>query len=193
MIFETRSYSALIVSASEKFNSLLSPILTESGYSPVIYASSVSAAKRKYLEKTFDIVIINAPLPDDSGDSFAADVCTRKNSVCMMIVKSDILEETNSRLVEQGVFVMAKPFAQGTLYMALKWLESARERLRIVDARTPSLEEKMEEIRIVNRAKWVLIEKKSMSEEEAHHYIEKQAMDTSSTRRTVAERIINEA
>ena len=193
MIFETRTYSALIVSASEKFNALLSPLLTESGYTPVIYAPSISAAKRKILEKPFDLVIINAPLPDDFGSSFAVDVCSGKVSVCMMVVKNDILEETNSRLVEQGVFVMPKPFSSGTLYMALKWLESARERLRIVDSRTPSLEEKMEEIRIVNRAKWILIENKGMSEEEAHHYIGKRAMDTSSTRRAVAEMIINGA
>ena len=45
----------------------------------------------------------------------------------------------------------------------------------------------MAEIRLVNRAKWVLIEQLRMTEQEAHRYIEKQAMDRCVTRRAVAE------
>ena len=51
-------------------------------------------------------------------------------------------------------------------------------------------EEKMEEIRIVNRAKWLLINELKMDEPGAHRYIEKQAMDRCVTRREVAEEII---
>ena len=49
----------------------------------------------------------------------------------------------------------------------------------------------MEEIRLVNRAKWLLIDAASdMTESEAHRYIEKQAMDRCVTRRSIAENII---
>ena len=48
----------------------------------------------------------------------------------------------------------------------------------------------MEDIRVVNRAKWLLIEHLSMTEQDAHYYIEKQAMDTRLSRREVAEHII---
>ncbi len=53
-----------------------------------------------------------------------------------------------------------------------------------------TLREKMEDIRAVNRAKWLLIEHLSMTEQDAHYYIEKQAMDTRLSRREVAEHII---
>ena len=52
------------------------------------------------------------------------------------------------------------------------------------------MQEKMTDIRTINRAKWLLIENLNMSENDAHRYIEKQAMDTRSTRREVAEGII---
>ena len=45
---------------------------------------------------------------------------------------------------------------------------------------------------LVNRAKWALIDKHGMTEQEAHRYIEKQAMDRCVTRRTVAEEILAE-
>ena len=54
-----------------------------------------------------------------------------------------------------------------------------------------SLEEKMEEIRLVNRAKWLLIERRGMDEPTAHRYIEKLAMDRCVTRRVIAEAILN--
>ena len=49
---------------------------------------------------------------------------------------------------------------------------------------------KIEDIRIVDRAKLILISFMSMSEKEAHRYIEKQAMDLRVTRRAVAEGIL---
>ena len=60
-----------------------------------------------------------------------------------------------------------------------------------MEQKTASIEEKMEEIRIINRAKWLLIEQLKMTEKEAHRYIEKQAMDRCVTRRKIAENIIS--
>ncbi|HAX40716.1 MAG TPA: antitermination regulator, partial [Clostridiales bacterium] len=47
-----------------------------------------------------------------------------------------------------------------------------------------------EEIRLVNRAKWMLIERRGMDEATAHRYIEKLAMDARQTRRLVAQTLI---
>ncbi len=49
----------------------------------------------------------------------------------------------------------------------------------------------MEEIRLVNRAKWILIDVLGMSENDAHRYIEKQAMDRCVTKAEVARGIIS--
>jgi len=48
----------------------------------------------------------------------------------------------------------------------------------------------MAEIRLVNKAKWILISELFLSEPEAHRYIEKQAMDRCISKRTIAEEII---
>ena len=46
------------------------------------------------------------------------------------------------------------------------------------------------EIRSVNHAKWLLIERTNMSESDAHRYIEKQAMDSCVKKSEIAENII---
>ena len=48
----------------------------------------------------------------------------------------------------------------------------------------------MNEIRLVNRAKWLLISELKMTESDAHRYIEKQAMDLRISKREVAENVI---
>ena len=53
-----------------------------------------------------------------------------------------------------------------------------------------TFEEKMSEIRLVNRAKLLLISELSMTEPEAHRYIEKHAMDRCVAKKQIAEEII---
>ena len=59
-----------------------------------------------------------------------------------------------------------------------------------MEEKQASVEEKIEEIRLINRAKWLLIECLSMTEADAHRYIEKQSMDLRVSKREVAESII---
>ncbi len=49
---------------------------------------------------------------------------------------------------------------------------------------------KMDEIRLVNRAKWALISNLGMDEPQAHRYIEKHAMDMRICKREASETII---
>ena len=48
----------------------------------------------------------------------------------------------------------------------------------------------MKEIRMINKAKWLLISQLKMDEPQAHRYLEKQAMDRCITKRQMAEEII---
>ena len=75
-------------------------------------------------------------------------------------------------------------------YRDISELTSARERLRMTENKVQSVEEKMEEIRLINRAKWLLISELKMSEPDAHRYIEKQAMDRCVSKRVIAEEIV---
>ena len=85
---------------------------------------------------------------------------------------------------------LAKPLMRQTLEMGLHMITALRGKLLQMDRRNRALQEKMTDIRTINRAKWLLIEQLRMTESEAHYYIERQAMDTRLSRREVAENII---
>lgn len=167
----------------------MSENLPESDFSPIHIAPTISSARRKTGDYSYDFVIINSPLSDDVGTRFAIDVSS--NSAVLLLANSDVYEEMNYRLSRHGVFTLAKPFSKAMIATAINWLSSAREIIRRTQKKSSSIEEKMEEIRIVNRAKWLLINELKMSEPEAHRYIEKQAMDRCVPKLTVANEIIN--
>ncbi|MBQ1378123.1 MAG: ANTAR domain-containing protein [Lachnospiraceae bacterium] len=190
MSLKERVYSVLILSAAEKLNTALSALLPGSHYQPVRYVSSVSAGERAFSERAYDFVIINAPLPDDPGIRFAIDAGSAQGTVVLILVRAELHDDVREKVLEYGVFTLAKPLSRAAASQALDWMAAARERLRKSEKKTLSIEEKMEEIRIVNRAKWLLISELKMEEPQAHHYIEKQAMDRSISKRQAAEEII---
>ena len=182
MVFSDQTYSVLVVSAAQKFNEAFAAMLPGSEYYPVRFVGNIAAARRE--------MVNNAPLPDDFGTRFAIDACNQSGTVALLLAKSDVYDEMEAKLTCQGVFTLAKPTSALLLNQSLKWLVSARERLRRMEEKATSVEEKMEEIRLVNRAKWLLIEQLKMTEAEAHRHIEKQAMDRCTTRREIALGII---
>jgi len=190
MGLEERKYSVLIVSAGEKFNAALSSLMPESRYYPVRYVSNISAAKREWTERSYDFVIVNSPLKDDPGIEFCIDTVSSKGVVVLLIVPADIQPSIADKVSAHGVYTLSKPLSRPSLVTAFEWMVSTRERLRRLEKKTLSLEDKMNEIRIVNRAKWILISELRMDEPHAHRYIEKQAMDACISRREVAEQII---
>ncbi len=190
MTLKEQIYSVLIVSSSERFTTTLSALLPPSRYQPVFKAADISTAKRAITEREFDFVIINSPLSDDPGIRFAIDTSSQQEAVVLLMARAELSEEIYYQTTEYGVFVLPKPASKAMIGIALNWLSSARERLRRTRKKTLTLEEKMAEIRIVNRAKWLLISELKLEEAQAHRYIEKQAMDRCVSKRVIAEEII---
>lgn len=190
MVFCAETYSVLVVSCQQKFNDAIMPMLPAAEYYPVCFSGNIAAARRELLTRSFDFVIINAPLPDETGTHFAIDTGSRADTVVLLLLRAENYEEVNERVTPHGVFTLQVPTPASTIRQGLKWMISVRERLRKMETKNLSIEEKMEEIRLVNRAKWILIEQLKMTESEAHRHIEKQAMDRCTSKREIALSII---
>ena len=191
MAMEERDYRTLVVASSEKFKESLLPLFAPAHCRPVLYADSVAAAKRLLLENAFDLVIVSAPLPDETGTRFAIDLSLGRSTVCLLFIRTDLYADVRSRVAPFGVFTLPKPTSAAVAGHGLEFLVSARERLRNLEKKTQTLEEKMQEIRIVNRAKLLLIENRGLTEPDAHRYLEKQAMDRCVPKREIAGEIIS--
>lgn len=190
MSLKEQVYSVLVVSASQNINAALSEQFSVPTFSPVQVVASVSVAKRALAEREFDFVIVNSPLPDDPGIRFSIDAANTSGAVVLFLARAEQYDDAYEKLAANGVFLLQKPIAKSVLQIASEWLISAREGLRKHQKKALSIEEKMNEIRLVNRAKWLLISELKMTEADAHRYIEKQAMDRCVPKSLIAEEIM---
>lgn len=190
MVFQERTYSVLVVSASAAFDRTVSDLLPRNDFFPVNMVKSCGEARRALLDKEYDIVLINAPLQDDFGMRLAIDVCSTSHAGVLLCVKSALYNDVYSKVTPHGVLTLSKPTSLPMITHSLRVLCALRERLRKLEAKQQSVEERMEEIRLVNRAKWLLIQCLNMTEAQAHRYIEKHSMDTRVSKREVAQDII---
>ena len=186
---ESSVYSVLVVSPAGRGADFLASVFDAPTFDPVVNALSAGEARRLLSSEQYDLIAVNSPLPDETGIDFCIDAAQGPSGV-MLFVKNDIYEIVSSQCTREGIFVIPKPNTQRNVAQSVTLLCAICERLRKYEKKTRTLREKMDSIRIVNRAKWLLIERLGMTEQDAHGYIEKEAMNRRRTSREIAEQII---
>lgn len=106
------------------------------------------------------------------------------------IAKESITHSIVEKCTLNGMLVIQKPINRHLFHHYLMFTECLRGKMQVVMQENDKLKSTVEEIRIINRAKYLLIETLSMTETQAHRYIEKQAMDMRVTKLEVAKQII---
>jgi len=186
-------YSVLIVSSNDKFNEQLKTVLPQNTFGNPVIAKSVGEAKRILLDREFDITLINSPLTDDFGTDLAIDLSSDGESGVLQFVRSELYDEIYDKTNEYGVLLVEKPVLLKAAYQSIRLACATIERIRRMKKNnTNSLKEKLEEIKLIDNAKLLLIEHKKFTEEEAHRYLEKRAMDLRKTKKACALDVINE-
>lgn len=182
-------YRVLVAGGNEKLCELLSEILPKNEYAFLPPAKTAGEVRRLTMDRSVDLVILNAPLKDEFGIQLAQDLAENNMGV-LLLTGSDVFEQVSYRVEQSGVITLAKPTTKQSMYIALRALTALRSKLLQMEQKTRALQQKVADIHTVNHAKWLLIQHDNMTENEAHRFIEKQAMDMRLSRREVAESII---
>lgn len=182
--------SALIVSGSAKGIDLISQLLNINSKMEVTSAKSSGEARRLLNAAEYDVVVINTPLTDEFGDNLAVTITEISASGVILIVNNEMADDISAKIENYGVLIVSKPIIRQVFMQSLKLAMASKKRILILKSENISLQQKIEEIRIVTRAKCVLIQYLNMTETQAHRYIEKQAMDMRTTRQEIAQNIL---
>lgn len=180
----------LVVSESRAFFDSIKMILPPDEFD-LSLAESGSEARRFIVTRHFDILVINSPLPDEHGLSFAQDYVDSAMGI-LMVCPAASYDSIAAEAEEHGVVVLSNANPPAFIYVAVKMIASMVKRLERLEKKNRTLQDKMGDIRIINKAKWALIENKKMTEPDAHKYIEKRAMNERVSSRQIAEEILEE-
>ena len=144
------------------------PKLVESAYQAKVYLDA---------EPSVELAVINSPLLDESGFELAEYIIEKTAANCIFMIKEEHVEKVSERAEKCGIIIVAKPFSRNILYQLVKTLDIAVTRSLKLYSENLRLEEKIREIQTVDKAKFMLMEFKGMTEAEAHAYLEQYAMN----------------
>lgn len=182
---------ALIVSAGAASNEYLSARLAELGYTRPLIIPSAAEARRRMLATDFELIVVNAPLPDEFGHELCIDAVEKTDAGVLLLAKAAAATDLNAALNAHGVLVLGKPFSTALFLQTLHMAAASNHRLIRLRQENARLQEKLQQLRLISRAKCCLIEHERITEAEAHRRIEKQAMDTRMSRAEVAQDILD--
>ena len=138
----------------------------------------------------FDSVIISTPLSDEFGLDLVADISKDAKNGIVVLAKREIADEVQKKIRFTGAFVLPRPFNKALLIQTIKLTEIAHIGMAKLEEENRQLSQQLSDMKIVNRAKSMLMQYLNLTEDQAHRHIQKQAMDLRKTQRAVAEDIL---
>lgn len=180
----------LLISSSEQNAGSLKELLKAEGFQPVSVSYTAFHARELSEQEPYDLICINAPLADENGIALSRHFAETTRAGVVMIVPQKNADDLSDLLTPCGVLVIAKPVSRHLFHHYLQFIDCFRTRMLRVEQENEQLKGMVEDIKIIDRAKLLLVTCLNMSEEQAHRYLEKRAMDLRVGRVEVAKQVI---
>ncbi len=183
--------SVLVVCGKVESGKEIASLMLRSGFISADLALSANEARRKLNQVDPELIVVNTPLPDESISPFVLDISERTDACILVIVKRELLSEVQYDLEKCSALILSKPLDKTTLAQTAKYAVNTKKSMSGLLMENTQLKKKMDDKRIIDRAKWFLIENLKMTEPQAHRYIQKRAMDLRLPQVDVASEIIH--
>lgn len=173
--------------ACETFRNML-----DNGVYEITAATTASAIREQDLEM-FSVIFFSLPLADESGIKLIDELAADSSPPVCVIVRQDIPETAVDRLMKDNAYILKRPVARSNILLAAELISSFYGKSAGMRARISELERKNDEMKLMSRAKLLLIEKNGMSENDAHRHILHWAMNRQMSIEEVCKEIISES
>lgn len=178
----------LIVS-DRKYHDTLRALFAAGQPVPAQLCAAAGEARRLLCGAAFELVVINAPLPDEFGRELALQALNGGADVALLCPAANA-DKLAAGLAKQGIFVLAKPLARPQVEFALRLIRTSHQRVAALQEQNRKLLKRLDDARLISQAKCALVGRWSMTEAEAHRTIEKRAMDARISSREAALNIL---
>lgn len=182
-----RKRKILFISSNPDLKTQLFP---SARYEAVYEKSAVGARQRMSSEK-FDLVMVSGPLNDESSTRLAGELSSIHRIPVLLAVNNEIYDQACYQTQEQNVFVLCLPLQKNMALQAISILEKFSDQTRFLERQIQKEQQKLKDEKMISLCKLKLIENYHWSEEKAHSFIGKKAMDHSTTRVNIAKVLLN--
>jgi response regulator NasT len=164
--------------------------------SEITLTDSLSELQALTRDNEYDLSILEVTdysQPRSNGKSalkLAFDLVKMGESQCLILTNESFDEMTLEKIENAGIFVIVTPVKREVLWATLKSISVAQNRMKAIKELNDKIRSKLDDVKHISRAKALLMTSLKMSEEQAHHFIEKEAMQRRMTKGAIAEQII---
>lgn len=183
------SMKAVISAVSEDTRIILSEILNEAS----IYDITVTNGNNiriLFQENSFDISITVLPLENEFGLDTCAYISKNYLTGQIILTPAKVYDEVCSRLSKTNTVIIPRSAPHSMILSAVHCTAAYKHKLDELINENELLKNKVSEIKLVNRAKCVLMEYLSISEKEAHSQMQRRAMNSNTTLAQIAANIL---
>lgn len=153
-------------------------------------AADCAQGRCALLQQSFDLCIVDAPLPDALGLEFIREFLGRRFEQAILFAEEKWCPQLLDRSIAAGICLLPKPFTRLTLLGAMSVAQAAFSATHSLRRENTELLRRMDALRSIDRAKCLLMQYLGMTEAQAHRYIEKQAMNLRVSKKVIAEHIL---
>lgn len=176
---------AIIAAASEDIRNSLSSMCAEAEISDITINDGGNV-RELFAEHNYDIALLVLPFSDRFGADTAAYLSKSYDTQTIAFVPSKVYDDVCIKLSGAGILILPKSAPRSLIVNALRNAVHVKNKLDGLRDEKRVLTEMVNEMKLVSRAKCVLIEYLRISEKEAHRQMQKRAMDQRITLSEVA-------
>lgn len=169
--------NAIVASKNEQSSDVITSLLSECGFDSIKAVSSGIEMREAFILYKFELAVIFTPLQDEVGIDLAKDIMDSYDSALIMISNSDNAERIQKTIASPNIFILPRPINKNNFSQTVRHLLIARAQILKLKSENNMLQKKVNDIKIINRAKCLLIQNLRLTEEQAHKHIQKQSMN----------------
>lgn len=136
------------------------------------------------------LIVLQSDAPDAQALHRCAELAETAEAVFLLLVRQEAYGAACRTLQKHGVCVMTWPMEQAVLTQTLRNLLLLKKSMQTMQAQTDQLRSQLQDLKRIQKAKGLLMRQLGMTEQDAHRWIEKAAMDRCVKKREIAETII---
>ena len=164
--------------------------LQRSGYSVGEICTSGSESLRKVRSGEPEILLINFEMPDMTGLEVATIVGDENLCSVILLINSAQRAYCVNTVEDYDITLHLKPINRTALLSTIDVVLQSRRRMSKLSKELFDLKRGMDDRKRIERAKGILMKRKSISEGEAYRRIQKMSMDSRVSMRSIADKII---
>lgn len=141
-----------------------------------VSVSDGNGARDLLSEKHFDMAFVNTPLEKEFGLDLAV-FASKQGCGVIISAAAKHCDEIAKKIGDMDIFVLPRPINKAILLQTFRFVMLANDTKNGLNSKTEALENKLRDMKLIDRAKCVLVEYLRISEADAHRQIQKRAMD----------------